>query len=148
MSDAEDRFIAAWSRLAQDVVTAALSHNDVYATGGWKLPDRFKVSPNIRCAPAATKIAGQVRVPVPAPAPAPVPGAAARPAPQYQSSPVRPLEYPVKAQAPQATVTRDGADAVLVSIGAGAPAVGTYVGYVLDGNGKVVAPYVIYIDGL
>jgi hypothetical protein len=146
MSDAEDRLIAAWSRLGKDVVTAALSHNDVYATGGFKLPDRFTVSPNIRCAAAATT-PGVVRVPVPAPAP--TPAGAARPVPQYESSAVLRLEYPVqKIAPPSATVSPPANDAVLVSIVAGAPPVGTYVGYVLDEAGKDVAPFVIYINGL
>jgi hypothetical protein len=146
VSDAEDRLVAAWSRLAKDVVTAALSHNDVYATGGWKVPDRFTVSPNIRCQPAATGTEGEVRVPVTAIAVAAV-GAA--PAQTFHASPVRLLEYDPQKVSPapvQATVTQVGANAVLVSIGA--PPVGTYVGFVLDEAGAIVAPFVIYIDGL
>jgi hypothetical protein len=143
MSDAEDRLIAAWSRLAKDVTAAAFSHLDVHAGAGWKLPERFKVSPSIRCLPAATGTAGEVRVPVPA-----ATTAASRAAQGYHASPVRLLEWGPQRPGNQvpATVTPAGTDAVVVSIGA--QRVGTYIGFVMDSSGASVAPFVIYIDGL
>jgi hypothetical protein len=147
MSDAEKRLIAAWSRLAKDVVAAVFSHHDTHAGGGFKLPKRFKVSPNIRCQPAATGIAGEVRVPVAVPA---ATGLVAPGAPKFHASPVTLLAYDpqqAKPAPPAATITPiPGTQAVLVSIGA-AP-VGTYVGFVMDESGAQVAPFVIYIDGL
>jgi hypothetical protein len=148
MSDAEKRLMAAWSRLAKDVVAAAFSHLDTHGGGGFKLPKRFKVSPNIRCQPAATGIAGEVRVPVAVPA-SPT-GLVGTGPPKFHAGPVALLAYDPqqgKPAPPTATITPVvGSQAVLVSIGP-AP-VGTYVGFVMDESGAQVAPFVIYIDGL
>jgi hypothetical protein len=144
MSEAKERLIAAWSRLAQDVAAAVAGHCDLHPgpSPGRKKPGGIPITRHTQCPRAATYVDGEVRVGMSA-------------SNQSLATQVSAARHLVKDQfgvSPvPATLTKTFAPGqsgtILVSIPPSV-GVGTYYGWVLDASGARLAPFIIYLDGL